>query len=221
MRSSRNACATGSLRRTLAEGMGAGRNAPAMALVMGSSSSWVVVDQISQAVVLLATGRAPVEMGTHAGERLVDVGAGELELDVGVEPVEALLAADLGPGRAQQGVDRRELGCGRHRERWRRGARGSYSATATRRVVVDPQVGMHLGGQVLIRGQTLQHEDQLAVLGRREARTNLRVVPGCDLHGLPEALRALLGHVQGARSAVVGTQPSLAQAASLEVVDQR
>ena len=53
---------------------------------------------------LLAAGGAALQVGAHAGERRVDVGARELELDVGVEPVEALLAADL---RARPGPEQR------------------------------------------------------------------------------------------------------------------
>ena len=52
---------------------------------------------------LFAARGAALEVGVHPGERLVGVAAGELDVDV--EPLEALLAADLGPGRAEQCLD--------------------------------------------------------------------------------------------------------------------
>ena len=47
-------------------------------------------------------GGASLEMGAHAGDRRVGAGAGELELYVAVELLEALLAAELGPVRTQK-----------------------------------------------------------------------------------------------------------------------
>ena len=44
-------------------------------------------------------------MGAQAGERGIDVGACELELDVAVELVEAGIAADFGLGRAEQAAE--------------------------------------------------------------------------------------------------------------------
>ena len=54
---------------------------------------------------LLAAGRAAVEVGTHAGDRGIGVLALQLEVDVPVELVEAGVAADLGCGRAEQPFD--------------------------------------------------------------------------------------------------------------------
>jgi hypothetical protein len=51
-----------------------------------------------QALVILIAGRAAVEMGPHARHPRLGVLAGELEVDVAVEFVEALLAAQLGFG---------------------------------------------------------------------------------------------------------------------------
>jgi hypothetical protein len=55
----------------------------------------------AQAFTILGACRAALEVRTHARMRRLRVGAGELELDVAVEPREALLAADLGLGRTE------------------------------------------------------------------------------------------------------------------------
>src|SRR5581483_7745927 len=63
--------------------------------------------QGDEALVLLGAGRATGEVGAHAGHRLVGGGTVELELDVLVEPLEALVAAELGlagPEQARQDV---------------------------------------------------------------------------------------------------------------------
>ena len=44
---------------------------------------------------LLAAGRATLQVGAQAGHGGVRVGAGDFELDVAVELLEALVAADL------------------------------------------------------------------------------------------------------------------------------
>jgi hypothetical protein len=49
--------------------------------------------------VLLAAGRAPRQLRAEAGQRRIRVETGNLELDVAVELVEALVTADLGLGR--------------------------------------------------------------------------------------------------------------------------
>ena len=51
---------------------------------------------------LLAAGRAAVEVGAHAGNRGFGILALQLEVDVPVELVEAGVAADLGCARAEQ-----------------------------------------------------------------------------------------------------------------------
>ena len=63
----------------------------------------------AEALVLLAAGRAALEVGAQSGNRRVGVVAGELELDVAVELVEALVAADLRPA----GPRVRPRGCSR------------------------------------------------------------------------------------------------------------
>src|SRR5215211_455336 len=59
-------------------------------------------DQRPQARVVLPAGRAALEVSAHAGDRLVGAAARQLELDIPVELLEALLAADLGPSGAEQ-----------------------------------------------------------------------------------------------------------------------
>ena len=63
----------------------------------------------TKALVILAACGAPREMGLRAGDRGVGVTAGELQLDVAVELLEALLAADLGPAGPEQ--PREQLSC--------------------------------------------------------------------------------------------------------------
>ena len=55
---------------------------------------------------LLAAGGAACEVRAQAGERRVGVLTGELELDVAIELVEALVAADLRLRRPEQPVQR-------------------------------------------------------------------------------------------------------------------
>ena len=66
---------------------------------------------------VLIAGRAAFEMRAHTRDLLVGGCAGELELDVAVELVEALLAGQLGPaGRgAGQGVAGAAVGSGHER----------------------------------------------------------------------------------------------------------
>jgi hypothetical protein len=51
-------------------------------------------DELAQAGVILVAGGAALEVGAHPGHAGVGVLAGELEVDVLVEQLEALLAAD-------------------------------------------------------------------------------------------------------------------------------
>jgi hypothetical protein len=61
-------------------------------------------NEVAQAAVVLLAGRAPVEMRAHAGHGHVGVAAAHLGVDVLVEPVEALVASELGlPGAEQAG----------------------------------------------------------------------------------------------------------------------
>jgi hypothetical protein len=60
----------------------------------------------AQALVLLATGGAAVQVGPQARDHGVGVAAGELQLDVAVELREALVAADLRSRRAEQPTQR-------------------------------------------------------------------------------------------------------------------
>ena len=50
-----------------------------------------------EAVVVLVAGGASLEVRTHARDRLVRILAGKLQLDISIELLEALLAAQLGP----------------------------------------------------------------------------------------------------------------------------
>src|SRR3712207_2079503 len=73
---------------------------------LSSLQDLLAADERAEALVLLAAGRAADQMGPQAGDRGVGVGARELELDVAVELLEALVAADLGLGRAEQPAKR-------------------------------------------------------------------------------------------------------------------
>ena len=66
----------------------------------------LAADERAQAFVLLAAGGATVEVGAQPGNREVGVMTRELELDVPVELLEALLAADLWAVGAQEPVER-------------------------------------------------------------------------------------------------------------------
>ena len=88
-----------------------------------------------EGVPVLRAGRAALEVRAQPGHGGVRVAAGELELDVAVELVEALLAADLGPGRAEQARASRRSGVVRWRRVMapssRRGRRGSRPRAAS------------------------------------------------------------------------------------------
>ena len=62
-----------------------------------SGEIWTVLagKQSAQAFSILSTCGAALEVRPHAGKRRVGVGASEQQLDVAVEPLEAVLAADL------------------------------------------------------------------------------------------------------------------------------
>src|SRR4051794_17822424 len=66
----------------------------------------LAADERPQALVLLAAGGAAVEVSAEAGDGGVGVLPGELELDVAVEEVEALVAADLRLRRAEEPAER-------------------------------------------------------------------------------------------------------------------
>ena len=68
--------------------------------------SLLAADERAQALVLLAAGGATLEMGAKPRDRGVRVLARQLELDVLVEEREALVAAHLGPARAEQPAER-------------------------------------------------------------------------------------------------------------------
>src|SRR5438045_7871800 len=59
----------------------------------------------TQAVPILGTRRAAIQVGSHSGNRQIRVGANQLQLDVAIELLEALLASDLGPRRTEQAPD--------------------------------------------------------------------------------------------------------------------
>src|SRR5688500_3474339 len=90
---------------------------------MRGSADPLAAEERAQALVLLATRGAAVEMRAQPGDRGVRVGAGELELDVAVELVEARLAADLGLGRTEQPGDRLVQVCHVVSSRWARSLR--------------------------------------------------------------------------------------------------
>ena len=62
----------------------------------------VAADEGAQALVLLAARGAPCQVRAEPGDGGIDVGAGQLELDVAVELVEAGIAADLRLGWSEQ-----------------------------------------------------------------------------------------------------------------------
>src|SRR5688500_13550250 len=62
----------------------------------------LALDELAQAVVVLVAGGAALEVGPHARDPGVSLRALELELDVLVEPLEALVAEQLRPGGAEQ-----------------------------------------------------------------------------------------------------------------------
>src|SRR3954454_23362751 len=54
--------------------------------------------QREEALVVLLAGRTALEVSAHARHRRFGVGAGQCQLDVGVELLEALLAGQFSPG---------------------------------------------------------------------------------------------------------------------------
>src|SRR3954447_17928057 len=118
IRSSRVACATGSLRSAVEAGTEVGRRA-AVALVMRGSSLegevWLLGlatptgpvlprifrGQRAQALVLVTAGRAALEVRRHARHAGVGGRPAQLQLDVRVELLEALVAAQLRCRRAE------------------------------------------------------------------------------------------------------------------------
>src|SRR5207253_2252125 len=62
-------------------------------------------DERQQRLVVLAAGRAALEVGAHPGDRRLGVGPRDLELDVAVQVLEARLARHLGRGRPEQAAE--------------------------------------------------------------------------------------------------------------------
>ena len=62
----------------------------------------LLLQQRTQAGVILAAGRATLQMSAHTGYPLIGLCSGKLQLHVPVELVEALLAAELGAGGTEQ-----------------------------------------------------------------------------------------------------------------------
>src|SRR5262245_60541598 len=62
-------------------------------------------DQLAQALVVLGAGRAALQMLAHTGQARVGVLTRELQLDVLVEQLEAVLAGHLVSGRPQKPGD--------------------------------------------------------------------------------------------------------------------
>src|SRR5436305_637456 len=73
--------------------------------------SAVVRQQCAQAGVLLAARRASVQVCPHTGNRRIGICAGELQLDIVVELLEALLAAQLGARWPEQTLQECFDGC--------------------------------------------------------------------------------------------------------------
>src|SRR5215210_917455 len=126
MRSSMKAWATGSLRSTFEAGTGIGRRVAARALLMvlllgsrlptyrlsdasraelTSAVRLAALEERAQALVVLVAGRAALQVGAQPWNPLVGRLALELELDVLVEPLEALVAENLRLGRSQQPLE--------------------------------------------------------------------------------------------------------------------
>jgi hypothetical protein len=59
----------------------------------------------AQALVILAARRASIEVGAQAGKVRVGIGPCELEVDVLVEQLEALLAGHLESGRTEHSLE--------------------------------------------------------------------------------------------------------------------
>src|SRR5215212_2589010 len=72
----------------------------------GGLQRLLAADERAQALVLVAAGGAAEQMGAQPGDRGVGVGTGELQLDVAVELLEALVAADFGLRRPEQPAQR-------------------------------------------------------------------------------------------------------------------
>jgi hypothetical protein len=58
-------------------------------------------DELEEALVVLAAGRAAFEVGAHAGDLLLGFSTREFQFDVAVELLEALLAGQLRPHRTE------------------------------------------------------------------------------------------------------------------------
>jgi hypothetical protein len=84
------------------------RAAPAAHAVMNRRSRrqcWSTIRSIAfhqapEAVMVVVTGRASLEVRPHSRNCLIGIRTGKLQLDVPIELLEALLAAELGPVRA-------------------------------------------------------------------------------------------------------------------------
>jgi hypothetical protein len=70
-------------------------------LASGSSRLGFRAHQRGEAFVVLVAGRAALEVRSHAGDARVGVAAGELELDVAVQVLEAFVARQLGARRTE------------------------------------------------------------------------------------------------------------------------
>jgi hypothetical protein len=65
---------------------------------MSAAAGALAEQELAEAVAILGARRAPLEVGTHSRDCRVRVRPAELELDVTVELVEALLTCQLRPG---------------------------------------------------------------------------------------------------------------------------
>ena len=99
-------------------------------------TSGLEAHEVAQALVVLVAGRAALQVLAHPGHRASASAPAQLELDVLVEQLEALLAADLGAGRAEQRV---------------RAARGVLGSCLTSLAVECRAVAGQLGAQLAPR----------------------------------------------------------------------
>lgn len=74
-------------------------------------------DELTQAVMVLSTGRTTLKVCTHARDGGISIASGDLQVDVAVEVLKAFFAGDLRSSRAQQSIpqiDERAMAWGTH-----------------------------------------------------------------------------------------------------------
>jgi hypothetical protein len=71
----------------------------------GTPPARVIDEEGAKGLAILGTCRAALEVCPHAGKRGVGIGSGELQFDIAVQLLEALLTADLGVSWADDASD--------------------------------------------------------------------------------------------------------------------